>query len=132
MKKTIFILSAMLVLAGSVNAQKKDINELAKSAALTVDKEYGFVKPNSKHIATLKPDSDTLEILKDCKFIKVNGKTIDVAMLNSALLIVSNKDVEAFLTGIQEYPAKIANPFTQYFLKFFCLTIAEPPKNAQK
>jgi hypothetical protein len=62
------------------------------------------------------------------KFIKLNGKLINYDMLDKAMVILSEKDIEAFLTGIQEYPAKIANPFTQYFLKFFGLNMQEPKK----
>lgn len=131
MKKAILFLTAMILLGSVTKAQTKtDYKDMAKKAAYVTDKEFGFVnnKDNNKLIAKLPAGSDTLELTKDCKFIKVNGRTIDVSLINNAVLILSEKDLESFFTGIQEYPAKIANPFTQYFLKFFGLTIQEPKK----
>lgn len=131
MKKALLFLTAMIILGSVTKAQTKtDYKEIAKKASYVVDKELGFVnnKENNKLIAKLPAGSDTLELTNDCKFIKVNGRVIDVSVINSAIFILSQKDVESFLTGVQEYPAKIANPFTQYFLKFFGLSIQEPKK----
>lgn len=130
MKKLFTILALAVTLSATAQGKPKaDFKASAEKAKAATDKE---LKSKIDELQMVKISVDTVDVLNPAKFIKVNGKTIDVAMLNSTLLIVSNKDVEAFLTGIQEYPAKIANPFTQYFLKFFGLTIAEPPKNAQK
>jgi|GEM_PF-7118225 len=131
MKKAILFLTAMILLGSVTKAQTKpDYKDIAKKAANVTDKEFGFVsnKDNSKLIAKIPAGSDTLELTNDCKFIKVNGQTIDVSVISNSVLILSQKDLESFITGIQEYPAKIANPFTQYFLKFFGLTIQEPKK----
>lgn len=130
MKKVFTILALAVTLSATAHGKPKaDFKASAEKAKAATDKE---LKSKIDELQMVKISVDTVDVLNAAKFIKVNGKTIDVAMLNSALLIVSNKDVEAFLTGIQEYPAKIANPFTQYFLKFFGLTIAEHPKSAQK
>lgn len=126
MKKAILFLTAMILLGSVTKAQTKpDYKEIAKKSANVTDKQFGFVssKESTKLIAKLPAGSDTLELTKECKFIKVNGQTIDVSVISNSVLILSQKDLESFINGIQEYPAKIANPFTQYFLKFFGLTI---------
>lgn len=126
MKKAIFSFIVLITISTVTNAQaitKANIKGVAKKAADATDKEFGLT-PKSLPVIS----NDTLDIPKDAKFIKLNGKLINIEVLDKAILVMSDKDVDTFLNGVQEYPAKIANPFTQYFLKFFGLTIGEPKK----
>lgn len=125
MKKLFTILAVAFTFTFTATAQgTKSVNEELKK----VDAQIAKAKADAIADASKKGNSDTLEVSQAVKFIKINGKLINYDMLDKAMVILSEKDIETFLTGIQEYPAKIANPFTQYFLKFFGLNIQEPKK----
>lgn len=117
MKKIIFILAATLFTT-AVTAQSKNNWDTIISKAK---------KATDIHFAR-KGNADTLTISDQTKVVKIGDKAIPTELLKKAMLILSQDDVSQFINGIQEYPAKIANPFTQYFIKFFNLQVQEPKK----
>ena len=116
-KITILLMAVMFCLSAS--AQKKETGKLPDSTAIQL------MKPGVQKVVTIN-NSDTVVIESAVKFVKVNGKTIPVKMLEDALLIQSSKDVEAFLTAVQEFPAKFVTPFTAFYLKYYGLEAAPP------
>lgn len=128
MKKALLILAVAVAFTATAQGTKSVNDELKKVDAQIAKAKADALSDASKFNKLSIGSTDTLEIKPGVKFIKLNGKLINYDMLDKAMVILSEKDIEAFLTGIQEYPAKIANPFTQYFLKFFGLNIQEPKK----
>ena len=92
------------------------------SLTATAQKKETIKQPIQKVI------SDTLEVSQDAKFILINKKIVPVKLLNDALVILDEKQLQDFLGQIQEYPAKFANPFTQYVIKAFNLKVQDAPK----
>lgn len=117
MKSTTILIAAILF-ATTVQAQSKNNWDTIISKAK---------KATDNHFAG-KGNADTLTISDQTKVVKIGDKAIQTELLKKAMLILSQDDVSQFINGVQEYPAKIANPFTQYFLKFFSLQVQEPKK----
>jgi hypothetical protein len=65
--------------------------------------------------------ADTMVIAEKVKIIKIGNQVIPVEVLKEAVLILNEKQINGFYLGIQEYPAKFANPFSEYFIKYFGL-----------
>jgi len=112
MKKAIAILTFSLVISLTVQAQKKGSIEATDA-------------PMSKLV---KAQTDTVTIGEAIKVIKIGNQVIDVAVLKEAVLILNTKQINGFYQGIQEYPARFANPFSEYFIKYFGLKQEAPPK----
>ena len=126
MKSTTILIAAILM-ATTVQAQSKNNWDTIISKAKKAT-DLHFSNAQYKEAARL-IGGDTLQIGDQVKTVKIGDKTIPTELLKKAMLILSQEDVNNFVTGIQEYPAKIANPFTQYFIKFFNLQVQEPNKN---
>lgn len=112
MKKAIAFLTFSLVISLTVQAQKKGSIEATDA-------------PMSKLV---KAQTDTVTIGEAIKVIKIGNQVIDVAVLKEAVLILNTKQINGFYQGIQEYPARFANPFSEYFIKYFGLKQEAPPK----
>lgn len=70
---------------------------------------------------------DTVVIAEKVKIIKVGNQVIPVEVLKEAILILNEKQINGFYQAIQEYPARFANPFSDFFLKYFGLNFSQPP-----
>ncbi len=119
MKKVILILAAIAFVSTAKAQSKNNWDSVISKAKTATDMHFG-------NEAIRMIGKDTLKISEQIKFVKVGDKTVPTELLKKAMLILSQQDVDNFFIGIQEYPAKIANPFTQYFLKFFNLQFQEP------
>jgi len=115
MKKAIAFLTFSLVISLTVQAQKKE--------------EIKILDNSPKTLVSIKNNNtDTVTIEEACKVIKIGNQVIDVAVLKEAVLILNTKQINGFYQGIQEYPARFANPFSEYFIKYFGLKQEAPPK----
>ncbi len=112
MKKAIAFLTVLLITNLTVQAQKKGSIE-ATDAPMT---------------KLIKAPSDTVSIGETVKVIKLGTQVIDVEVLKEAVLILNARQINGFYQGIQEYPARFANPFSEYFIKYFGLKQEAPPK----
>lgn len=92
MKKAILILATVINFStiASAQTQKPDIKAVANKAALTTDKEFGIKAPLSKQIG--KAEGDTLEILKDAKFIKINNMLIPTEAFSKSVPVFLSAD----------------------------------------
>lgn len=109
MKKAIAFLTVSLVISLTVQAQKT---------------ESKLKLPNTATATNV----DTVNIGESVKVIKIGNQVIDVEVLKEAVLILNGKQINGFYQGIQEYPARFANPFSEYFIKYFGLKQEAPPK----
>jgi len=125
MKSTTILIAAILM-ATTVQAQSKNNWDTIISKAKKATDLHFSNAPNKDIVRVI--GSDTAQIADQIKVVKIGDKAIPTELLKKAMLILSQEDVNNFVTGIQEYPAKIANPFTQYFIKFFNLQVQEPKK----
>lgn len=97
MKKTILIFTALIISAATF-AQKKPAKD-----------------------STIKADT----ILVTSPVIRINGIVINTATIKQPGMWVSYQDFLKFIDGMQDYPAKCANPFTQYTEQFFGIQIQQ-------
>lgn len=124
--KKITIIFASILFATTVQAQSKNNWDSIISKAKKATDLHFSNAPNKDIVRVI--GSDTVQIGDQIKAIKIGDKAIPTELLKKAMLILSQQDVDQFVNGIQEYPAKIANPFTDYFLRFFNLKFQEPKK----
>lgn len=124
--KSTTILIATILMATTVQAQSKNNWDSIISKAKKATDLHFSNAPNKDIVRVI--GGDTAQISDHIKVVKIGDKAIPTELLKKAMLILSQEDVSNFVTGIQEYPAKIANPFTQYFIKFFNLQVQEPKK----
>lgn len=84
---------------------------------------------DEKPVAKYKTKSDTL-VVADVKFIKVGDKTIEKAALEKAAIILLESDLQLLFNQLQEFPARCANPVTEWLSRFFGFTPQKstPPK----
>lgn len=106
MKKTI-ILAAFAILSITVSAQPK---QESKQAPKAVSDTTVKVK-TSTH-------GDTLTVEK-AKFIKIGNRVWPAEILEKMYVPMMQEDIQTILNVVQEYPAKTANPLTEWLLRFF-------------
>lgn len=73
---------------------------------------------NKDTSASIKNDTLHIDAAK-FKFIKVGETVVEVKELQQKGFWFPNDAFNKMFEGLQEYPAKIANPVNQYLLKFF-------------
>jgi len=79
------------------------------------------------------PKADTLVIGSKVAFIKLEGdaRVFPVDQLKKSVIILSGEDLDLLINQIQEYPAKFANPFTQWLARFFGIQFQPPGQPKQ-
>lgn len=80
---------------------------------------------SGKSVLKYKRGSDTL-LVDNIKFIKLGDKVWPKEWLEKMMTPLFKEDIETILTQIQELPAKSANPFTDWLLKFLGLSNSKP------
>lgn len=107
MKKTIkaALIIGVIMIGQTTFAQKKPEAQAAKDTVKSI------------------PKADTVLISSKIAYFKIEGddRVFSVAQLKKSIVTMNGEDVDQLVLQIQEYPAKFANPFTQWLLRFFGL-----------
>ncbi|MFC4230578.1 hypothetical protein ACFOW1_01660 [Parasediminibacterium paludis] len=120
MKKTMLILGLFFCLAAT--AQKKEVNKslpLRPFASTSTDKCYWLDAKSDSFKLFLPCKNDTLFIvdLPTAKFIKVGGAVLNIKSLQEKGNYISFATLQKIIDGLQELPAKTANPVTQFVIE---------------
>ncbi len=74
---------------------------------------------------------DTVFVKKG-RFVQYNGRTYNLEVLDQAIVVLTKKDVDQIVTTLQEYPARFANPFTEFLLQYLGLQPRKAPEDKPK
>lgn len=107
MKKAI-IIAAFAILSITVSAQTKQ--EAKPTLKIST--------PDTTAKVLAIAHGDTLAIEK-AKFIKIGNRVWPAEIIEKMYVPIMQEDIQTILNVVQEYPAKTANPLTEWLLKFF-------------